>query len=768
MDASRKTPRDHFKALLDILKQLRGAGIQREVKLPCIVAAGVQSAGKSSVMEAITTVGSLFYVRWNFGSNIPQVPPLSVDITLRFASGKADVPFRANLSDLDEICRAIAEAQENILTLNLTSIETTDTLRDGARTFSEDCVCVFAKGPNMHDLYFYDIPGVIHDVRDGQDPGQIELIQNLVKKYVSKPNCIVLLVVNCEYDSEIGGVGRLITDADPGLKARTVGVLTKVDLIKEGMGPTWLEMFNNKTRKFDNGWFAVKLPAGVDIPWEEARKQERHFFEVHEPWKSIVGEDRNRLGSEQLTQHISKLLSIHMADMLPSIYQEITDIIHECDDSLDLLPVPEERDAQVVVVAAIEKFSNDFLAHVEGIPPRPFTMDVGLVYRVNQLYRNIVPGISEHAPRFCPSNTPGNGALPGSSPVWSQLHAKGEIVYLDQMMKYMEGAVTRELPGELPWKIIRTIIIEFVQHWQDAALKVFREVKTHAVVHFNALVQAHFAEYERGGLLSDIMEILEANITHCAASTVAELKKLAAMELEPSTVLREEYTVLRATIHQQYRSALAPDPAHEASLWAIAADIFLEFLVKNGDGIAVEIAAGAISAATRKSLIDRCATSVQLGHESNSKEKDRDNALEVMSSAQAYLELASKRFADVAAKCIDHSFLHTLAERMRHELRTLAPNTSPQMCMRLIQDPTIVERRGYFIERKAHYTRVKNIVDNARRDLESDTPGLHTRRSQQTAPTDTRPQSYSDSEASHAPLSVDHSGLGLAGLFSEQ
>jgi hypothetical protein len=132
------------------------------------------------------------------------------------------------------------------------------------------------------------------------------------------------------------------------------------------------------------------------------------------------------------------------------------------------------------------------------------------------------------------------------------------------------------------------------------------------------------------------------------------------------------------------------------------------------------------------------------------------------------LTVASKRFADVAAKCIDHSFLHTLAERMRHELRTLAPNTSPQMCMRLIQDPTIVERRGYFIERRAHYTRVKNIVDNARRDLESDTPGLLTRRSQQTTPTDTRPQSYSDSEVSHAPLSVDHSGLGLAGLFSKQ
>lgn len=80
------------------------------------------------------------------------------------------------------------------------------------------------------------------------------------------------------------------------------------------MGPTWLETFNNKTRKLDNGWFAVKLPAGGDLSWDEARKQEREFFRDNEPWKSIPGEDRNRLGSEQLTQYISKLLSTLVAE----------------------------------------------------------------------------------------------------------------------------------------------------------------------------------------------------------------------------------------------------------------------------------------------------------------------------------------------------------------------------------------------------------------------------------------------------------------------
>jgi hypothetical protein len=79
---------------------------------------------------------------------------LSVDITLRFASGV--VPFQSDLSDLNEIRRVIAEAQESIL-------RGTSAIRGvSARTFSEDCVCVFAKGPNMPNLYFYDIPGTNH------------------------------------------------------------------------------------------------------------------------------------------------------------------------------------------------------------------------------------------------------------------------------------------------------------------------------------------------------------------------------------------------------------------------------------------------------------------------------------------------------------------------------------------------------------------------------------------------------------------------------
>ncbi|KAJ7767691.1 P-loop containing nucleoside triphosphate hydrolase protein [Mycena metata] len=763
MDTSLKTLRDYSKARLDILKLLRDAEIHQEVELPHIVAVGIQSVGKSSVNEAISTlklprgVGTCTKCPMEFRlEHSTDSPSLSVDITLRFASDEHNVPFRSNLSDLNEIRQAIADAQERILDPSLLGRATAPTPGVSARTFSEDCVCVFAKGPNMPDLCFYDIPGVIEDVGDGQDPAQIDLIKNLVKKYASKRNCIVLLVVSCEYDLEIGGVPRLIfTESDPELKERTVGVLTKVDRIVEDMRPAWLETFHNKTRKLDNGWFAVKLPAGGDIPWEEARTQEREFFRDNEPWKSINREDRNRLGSEQLTQYISKLLSNLVAARLPGISQDITKIIDQCDTNLEHLPFHTERDAYDTVLTVIDKFSTDFSAHIQGIPPKPFTTEVGLVYQVKELYDTIRHGVSEHTPRFCPFDTPGNGSPARSSPAWSHLCAKGEIVYLDKMMEYIKRAVTRELPGELPYGITPRIITHVVQSWQDVAITGFRNVKAVAIDHFNGLVQDHFAEYERGGLLSSVQEILDENIAHCAAVTVAELKGLAAMELVPSTVLKEEYIVLQAAIYQHYQGELAPDPGHETSLL----DVFEAFLVKNSASIVAEITAGVISTATRNSLIDQFATS---GHDqanlnSPTVNKDRHNALTVMSSAQAYLELASKRFEDVAANCIDHGFLRQLDIRVRKALRALPANTSPEMCLQLIQDPTLVDRRRREMEKRNHYAGIKHILDNARRDLERDDPEMHVHTGLHQRAPDPNTQNDSDGEASYTPLSVNYS-----------
>lgn len=92
-----------------------------------------------------------------------------------------------------------------------------------------------------------------------------------------------------------------------------------------------------------------------------------------------------------------------------------------------------------------------------------------------------------------------------------------------------------------------------------------------------------------------------------------------------------------------------------------------------------------------------------------------------------FLTVASKRFADVATNCIDHSFLRTLYERVDNALRALSCNSSPEMCLELIQDPTIVEQRQSLKERRNHFAGVKNMLKDAMRDLERETPDPHVR-----------------------------------------
>jgi hypothetical protein len=89
------------------------------------------------------------------------------------------------------------------------------------------------------------------------------------------------------------------------------GVLTKVDRIESGMEASWIRMFNNKTIVLKNGWFAVKLPPQLELnlPWERAREQERTFFSSNEPWQLLGANQKQRLGSQLVGEHLSKLLS---------------------------------------------------------------------------------------------------------------------------------------------------------------------------------------------------------------------------------------------------------------------------------------------------------------------------------------------------------------------------------------------------------------------------------------------------------------------------
>lgn len=87
--------------------------------------------------------------------------------------------------------------------------------------------------PNVLTLTMVDLPGLTK-VPVGDQPKDIEKqIREMILKYITKPNAIILAVTAANTDLANSDGLKLAREVDPeGL--RTIGVLTKVDLMDQG------------------------------------------------------------------------------------------------------------------------------------------------------------------------------------------------------------------------------------------------------------------------------------------------------------------------------------------------------------------------------------------------------------------------------------------------------------------------------------------------------------------------------------------------------
>ena len=95
-------------------------------------------------------------------------PTFSTNIILRFTKdadnhdldSPFDEDFRSGLTTLTSVKNGLKDAQDRILGGHPTANATLDGLPNQRRlSFSENCVIVEVQGPNVPELYFYDLPG---------------------------------------------------------------------------------------------------------------------------------------------------------------------------------------------------------------------------------------------------------------------------------------------------------------------------------------------------------------------------------------------------------------------------------------------------------------------------------------------------------------------------------------------------------------------------------------------------------------------------------
>jgi len=111
--------------------------------------------------------------------------------------------------------------------------------------------------PYVIPLTLVDLPGLVRNVVEGQDPHIIEQIEQCVNVYISRPNAIILAVCAANADLSTADALCAAQKVDPH-GDRTVGVLTKVDIVDSGTENNVLAILNNEDYKLKLGWIAVQ------------------------------------------------------------------------------------------------------------------------------------------------------------------------------------------------------------------------------------------------------------------------------------------------------------------------------------------------------------------------------------------------------------------------------------------------------------------------------------------------------------------------------
>ncbi|WVF70826.1 hypothetical protein IAT40_005620 [Kwoniella sp. CBS 6097] len=212
--------------LIEIRSVLLSVDQSEALKLPSIVVIGSQSSGKSSVLEAI--VGHEFLPK---GDNMVTRRPIELTLihTPANAPSSSTTPAEygvfPNMPGMGKIT-SFATIQKTLTDLNLSV--------PPEMAVSDDPIHLQIHSPHVPDLTLIDLPGYIQISSMDQPEELKDKISGLCDKYIREPN-IILAVCAADVDLANSPALRASRRVDP-LGTRTIGVVTKMDLVKPEHG----------------------------------------------------------------------------------------------------------------------------------------------------------------------------------------------------------------------------------------------------------------------------------------------------------------------------------------------------------------------------------------------------------------------------------------------------------------------------------------------------------------------------------------------------
>ena len=594
---------------LKVAEDLRTLNLESELNVPQVCVMGDQSSGKSSVLNLLA--GDMI-----FPSGTGLVTRCPIRLVMRKA--RAGERWAASVSTSVAPSGKRADARD-VQGLYELIAQATTSLCKGATNFSTDTVVVDLVSPDACDLTVVDLPGIVRTVTSGQSASVVEDVNALITAYLSDKRTIILAVIPANQDIATVDILERAQRVDPAGE-RTLGVLTKVDLVNPGGEDEVLAVVNNVRKPLALGYIMVKNRSQMDMNKKmttaEARTAETAYFKAHEAYRQA---DPRLWGVDQLARRLTSLLVTRIQLQLTPMKVEVEKQLAATRAELRTLSAfggssaSDATDRQKLLVAVMQEFVRHLTDSVRG-EYRDRVMvrhaDLRLYTLALQVFEGFQARVAATAPPF---------------------RQQGYLHTLAAQIDQLRG---RELPGFMSSQAFYMSMSQYADAWGGPSAALISDVRGIAQDVAGKLADVLLVQYPS---LRDAIRAVAARVLNEAADEASKkVADLLAREKDPFTVndfLQQWVNKRRVDRFNEAVNTCFDNAKTPASNWA--------------------------------ALKDEVFQSMRQWYRSTHSVSPLASAQDMCAILEAYWTLSSKRFVDNVCMVVDREVMGKLSSSMQ-------------------------------------------------------------------------------------------------------
>ena len=191
-------------------------------------------------------------------------------------------------------------------------------IEETGATFSDDVLRIEISGPDQEHFSVVDVPGIFRKTTAGvTTKTDKQTVEAMVRRYMDNPRSIILAVIPANVDIATQEILTIAEEVDED-GHRTLGVLTKPDLVDKGAEAPVIALLEGQKHKLTLGWCIVRNPGQVQLGSSSVDREaiETAFFRDSVPWNTI---EKDRVGIGSLRLRLQEILASNIRREFPKV-----------------------------------------------------------------------------------------------------------------------------------------------------------------------------------------------------------------------------------------------------------------------------------------------------------------------------------------------------------------------------------------------------------------------------------------------------------------